>query len=99
MLAIRNALVAGTMAASALIAPVTSSAQAATTGTMAEMSKTTTSPILTSAQKPCSKHKNPAKCRARHGAGHGKSHGGGGGGGISDDGQPGLGGTGAGIDN
>ncbi|OUC91065.1 hypothetical protein [Streptosporangium minutum] len=99
MIEIRNALAAGTMVASALIAPVTMPAQSAGAESTA---RSTSASHLTSVQKPCSKHKHPAKCRARRGGG------GGGGSGkgvrgvigdLDDDHGPGSSGGGAGINN
>jgi hypothetical protein len=110
MIKVRNALAAGTMVASALIAPVTMPAQFASADTVARTTSTTST--FTALQKPCSKHKNPDRCRQRRGSGHG--HGGGGSGGtgvgtgtgsgigITDDTSPasgGQGGSGAGVNN
>ncbi|MEU0483561.1 hypothetical protein ABZ260_30780 [Streptosporangium sp. NPDC006013] len=107
MIKVRNALAAGTMTASALLAPMTTPAPSAVADTVTSNASTT----LTSAQKPCHKHRHPERCRARRG--HGGDHGniggdgvgiGGGrgkvgiGGGISDNRAPGNRG-GAGIDN
>lgn len=75
MIKIRNALLAGAMGASALIAPVTMPAQLASAETVAGTPSTT--PVLTSLGHPCREHKNPAKCFERYG--------GGGGGDIGDD--------------
>ncbi|MGJ6964601.1 hypothetical protein ACSDR0_22065 [Streptosporangium sp. G11] len=109
MTKIRNALAAGVMTASALIVPAAISVSSATADTVA----TTAPSTLTSVLKPCRKHKNPDRCRARRGHRHGygrhergrhdygrrggEGRGVGVGGGISDD----LGGrgTGRGIDN
>jgi hypothetical protein len=101
MIEIRNALAAGTMVASALIAPVTMPAQSAGAESTA---RSTSASHLTSVQKPCSQHKHPAKCRARHGggggSGGGKGHGGKGViGDLDDDHGPGSSGGGAGINN
>ncbi|MGV9772716.1 hypothetical protein [Streptosporangium sp. NPDC003464] len=96
MIKVRNALVSGVMGASALIVPATVPAQPAGADTVSTVSTAST---LVSAAKPCSKHKNPARCYARRGSGGG---GGGGGGGIdrgiSDDSVT-RGGSGGGIDN
>ncbi|MFI6455524.1 hypothetical protein ACIBF6_28650 [Streptosporangium amethystogenes] len=107
MIKVRNALAAGTMAASALVAPVMTPAPSAVADTVASNTPTT----LGSVQKPCRKHKNPERCRARrgHSGGHGiVGRNGVGvdigpgsvgiGGGISDNRTPGNSG-GAGIDN
>lgn len=99
MIEIRNALAAGTMVASALIAPVTMPAQSAGAESTA---RSTSASHLTTVQKPCSKHKNPAKCRARHsGGGHGKGSGIGKDiiGDLDDDHGPGSSGGGSGINN
>ncbi|ACZ88505.1 hypothetical protein [Streptosporangium roseum] len=101
MIEIRNALAAGTMVASALIAPVTMPAQSAGAESTA---RSTSTSHLTSVQKPCSEHKHPAKCRARRsGGGSGGGGGGKGGGdvigGLDDDHGPGSSGGGAGINN
>jgi hypothetical protein len=69
MFKLKNALAAGTIVASALIAPVTMPAQFA--GASADTVAGTTASALTFAGKPCSKHKNPAQCRARRGGGAG----------------------------
>ncbi|MFC7644946.1 hypothetical protein ACFQX6_32975 [Streptosporangium lutulentum] len=104
MIKVRNALAAGTMVASALIAPVTMPASFASADTVARTTSTTST--LTALQKPCSKHKNPDRCRQRRGACHGHGHGGGGSGGtgagtstgsgigITDDTSPASGGQG-----
>ncbi|WP_162641308.1 hypothetical protein [Streptosporangium sp. 'caverna'] len=112
MIKVRNALAAGTMVASALIAPVTMPAQFASADTVARTTSTTST--FTALQKPCRKHKNPDRCRLRRGAGHGLGGGGGtgtgtgtgtgraGGIGITDDTSPasgGSGGSGAGVNN
>ncbi|WP_030925660.1 hypothetical protein [Streptosporangium amethystogenes] len=83
MIKVRNALAAGTMAASALVAPMTTPAPSAVADTVASNTSTT----LRSAQKPCRKHRNPERCRARHG--HGGGHGVVGRGGVSVDIGPG----------
>ncbi|MDP9867648.1 MULTISPECIES: hypothetical protein [Streptosporangium] len=94
MIKVRNALVSGVIGASALIVPATVPAQPAGADTVPMASTVSTASTLVSAAKPCSKHKNPARCYARHGSGGG----GGGGGGISDDSVT-RGGSGGGIDN
>ncbi|MFD8533131.1 hypothetical protein ACFV0L_37555 [Streptosporangium canum] len=99
MIEIRNALAAGTMVASALIAPVTMPAQSAGAESTA---RSTSASHLTSAQKPCSQHKHPAKCRARRGGDGGGGSGKGDGGiigDLDDDHGPGSSGGGSGINN
>ncbi|GAA0819872.1 hypothetical protein ACFQVD_00175 [Streptosporangium amethystogenes subsp. fukuiense] len=97
MTKVRNALVAGAMTASALLAPMTTPAPSA----VADTAASNASPTLGSAQKPCREHRHPERCRARRGH-HGIIGGGDGGvgigGGISDNRAPGNRG-GAGIDN
>jgi hypothetical protein len=62
MINVRNALGAGVMLASILIAPAMVATPAAAAAETVSISST-----LTSVQKPCRKHKNPARCRARRG--------------------------------
>ncbi|MEV4382055.1 hypothetical protein [Streptosporangium sp. NPDC049644] len=98
MTKVRNALAAGAMTASALLAPMMTPAPSA----VADTAASNASPTLGSAQKPCREHRHPERCRARRG--HHGDHGiiGGDGvgigGGISDNRAPGNRG-GAGIDN
>ncbi|MDP9841959.1 hypothetical protein J2853_001170 [Streptosporangium lutulentum] len=88
MINVRNALGTGMILASVLIAPVTTPAQAAATAETVSATST-----LTSVQKPCRKHRNPARCRARLGGlgGHSPQSGIRGiGGGIGGDGSIGV---------
>jgi hypothetical protein len=87
MINVRSALGTGMMLASVLIAPVTIPAPSA-----AGAETVFTPSTVTSVQKPCRRHKNPARCRARRG-GHGGISGVGGGGGI---GRSGIGRSGIG---
>ncbi|MFF5204716.1 hypothetical protein [Streptosporangium sp. NPDC000396] len=90
MIKVRNALAAGTMVASALIVPATMPGQFAGAETVAKSAAAST---LTSAEHPCWKHRNPARCRRRgHGGGGGNDGGGG-----SDYGGYGSGGNGGGA--
>ncbi|WP_326819554.1 hypothetical protein [Streptosporangium sp. NBC_01756] len=94
MIKLRNALVAGTMLASALVAPMAMQIQSAGAATATETVS------VTSAQKPCWKHRNPEKCYARnHGGGGGGGHHGGGGDSSDFDDDFSPGGGGSGINN
>jgi hypothetical protein len=62
MINVRNALGTGIMLASILVAPVTIPAPA-----VAASETLSTPSTLTSVQKPCRKHRHPARCRARRG--------------------------------
>ncbi|MEU7899954.1 hypothetical protein AB0B45_44860 [Nonomuraea sp. NPDC049152] len=68
MIKIRYALAAGVMGASALVIPVTMSAQLASAEPVAGTTFATTH-VLASAEDPCDKHKNPQKCREQRGGG------------------------------
>jgi hypothetical protein len=63
MIKLKNALAAGAMVASALIVPATMPAQFADADAVAG----TTSSAFTAVAKPCSRHRNPERCRARQG--------------------------------
>jgi hypothetical protein len=70
MMKLTNILAASAMAATALVAPMATSAQYASAGTLAQVSTTQT----VSDAHPCRYHKRPKKCRARgHGSAAGKA--------------------------
>lgn len=95
MTKVRNALAAGAMTASALLAPMMTPAPSA----VADTAASNASPTLGSAQQPCREHRHPERCRARRGHHDFIGRDGVGiGGGISDNRAPGNRG-GAGIDN